>query len=66
MADSGGSQFSPKAADGNNGGAAGVSYAENLAERLLSDLLTGRTRHKAPIRGYAALGSNHHLAAVRF
>ncbi|MGB5454312.1 MAG: hypothetical protein WBN02_18565 [Sedimenticolaceae bacterium] len=47
MADSGGSQLSPKAADGKNGGAARVSYAENLAERLLSDLLTGRTRPQA-------------------
>jgi hypothetical protein len=44
LADSGGSQFFSKAADGKNGGAARVSYAENLAERQLSDLLAGRTR----------------------
>ena len=43
-ADSGGSQFFPKAADGNDGGAARVSYAGNLAKRQLSDFLSDRTR----------------------
>jgi hypothetical protein len=46
-ADCGGSQIFPKAADGIDGGAR-VSYAGNLADRQLSELLTGRTtRHIA-------------------
>jgi hypothetical protein len=42
-ADSGGSQFFGKA-EGNDGGAARVSYAGNLAKRQLSDFLSDRTR----------------------
>jgi len=42
-ADSGGSQFFGKA-EGNDGGAARVSYAGNLAKRRLSDFLSDRTR----------------------
>jgi hypothetical protein len=47
LADSGGSQFLPKAADGKNGGAPRFRCMGNLAERQLSDLLTGGTRPTA-------------------
>ena len=47
LADSGGSQFFPKAAREKNGGAAMVSYAGNLVERQLSNFLTGGTQHEA-------------------
>ena len=49
VADSGGSPFFPKGADGKDGGAAKVGDAGNHADRPLSDLLTAGTQHEADL-----------------
>ena len=56
MADSGGSQFFPKAAREKNGGAAMGSYAGNLVERQLSNFLTGGTHHGADLKRFLMKG----------
>ena len=51
LAVSGGSLFFPNAANEKDGCAATASYAENLAERQLSESLSGSIQHGAAARG---------------